>query len=555
MPSATPRVLFCVDRPNWAFDITARHLAARIPAESHIAYMADRPGLDLGSYDLVHVFFWGERWLRRDMARLRGDRPVLVREISSHRWEHERQYGPHSPAEAVERYMWDADTLAVTSRRLLDAFGAVHPMVRHYPLGVDTTLFTPGPSRAGALRFAWVGNPKDPLKRFAEIVRPLQRTHRVRTASKLAPAALAEFYRKSDVILVTSVAEGTPLPLLEAMASGAFVVATDVGVVPEVVRQGGGLVVEPTREAFAAALDWCAANPAAVRAGGAANAALIRGERSWDNSARAYWELAREGLSAATRWTGPQPQTKGTGQMTEQTASAQLVSDYHVHLRTVNPGGASDDAYRAASLRYREDFTDVLPTDKGARILDIGSGFGHFARWLCDAGYSRVGVIDNNAELLAGVAASVGDKLEFHEVADATGFMTGTGRTFDLVFMSDVIEHFAPQDAVDALAAIRGRLAPGGGIVLRTPNMANALGCYSLAIDLTHHRCYTEQSLAQLLRAAGYTGTQTLRRRPKGILRRAAGMLNDGAHKALFRLQDRSMPTCFDKNLVVVGRI
>ncbi len=44
---------------------------------------------------------------------------------------------------------------------------------------------------------------------------------------------MPEYYSKIDVYVCTSKIEGTPNPVLEAMACGVPVISTDVGVIPE----------------------------------------------------------------------------------------------------------------------------------------------------------------------------------------------------------------------------------------------------------------------------------------------------------------------------------
>lgn len=45
---------------------------------------------------------------------------------------------------------------------------------------------------------------------------------------------MPDYYSKIDVLVCTSKIEGTPNPVLEAMACGVPVISTDVGVVPQV---------------------------------------------------------------------------------------------------------------------------------------------------------------------------------------------------------------------------------------------------------------------------------------------------------------------------------
>jgi phosphatidylinositol alpha-mannosyltransferase len=73
-------------------------------------------------------------------------------------------------------------------------------------------------------------------------------------------AALHDWYGWADALVLTSEQEGMPLVLLEAMAAGLPIVATDVAGVRATVGDAA-LVAEPTAEGVAAAVDRLASEP------------------------------------------------------------------------------------------------------------------------------------------------------------------------------------------------------------------------------------------------------------------------------------------------------
>lgn len=81
-------------------------------------------------------------------------------------------------------------------------------------------------------------------------------TESVTVRSWLAPAEVAELLAGADVFVLPSQSEGQPMAVLEAMAHGLAVVASDVGGIPEMIEDGrSGLLVPPDDvEALGAAL-------------------------------------------------------------------------------------------------------------------------------------------------------------------------------------------------------------------------------------------------------------------------------------------------------------
>jgi len=122
--------------------------------------------------------------------------------------------------------------------------------------------------------------------------------------------APAGFYRRFDLFALSSDTEQMPLSLIEAMAAGLPVAATDVGDVRDMLATGNAPYVVPRDPAaLAAALARLIADPAARAAIGAANRARAMAEFGQDRMVAAYGALfdaaAGAAIGAATGATGP----------------------------------------------------------------------------------------------------------------------------------------------------------------------------------------------------------------------------------------------------------
>ena len=113
---------------------------------------------------------------------------------------------------------------------------------------------------------------------------------------------MVDFYNSIDVFAIASTAEGEPRTLLEAMACGCFPVATNVGIVPELVKNSyNGLIVKREIKDFENAFIWCEQNLEIVRRAGRKNAQIISEERSWQEMAQNYGKFFHHALSEITR--------------------------------------------------------------------------------------------------------------------------------------------------------------------------------------------------------------------------------------------------------------
>jgi glycosyltransferase involved in cell wall biosynthesis len=136
--------------------------------------------------------------------------------------------------------------------------------------------------------------------------------HGLETAVELAGWRddLVELYRSIDVLVLTSLNEGTPVAVIEAMAAGLPVIATDVGGVGDVVTHDDTGVLVPSQDtgALASAMLRVVRHPDDRRRLGAAARESVRSRFTADRLVaelaalyRGELDLKRHGRRAGTR--------------------------------------------------------------------------------------------------------------------------------------------------------------------------------------------------------------------------------------------------------------
>ena len=112
---------------------------------------------------------------------------------------------------------------------------------------------------------------------------------------------IAEVYRQAHVFVLSSVRESMPNVVLEAMASGLPVVATDVGGLREVVEpERTGLLVPPSPHALADGLRIFLADPEKSRTFGLSGRKKVDAEFSLHRMAERYDALFQDLLTRST---------------------------------------------------------------------------------------------------------------------------------------------------------------------------------------------------------------------------------------------------------------
>lgn len=273
-----------------------------------------------------------------DVARLATEIANDIDGSGTHTW----SFTMHGPTELDDRTLWglpakaaDADLVACISdycRSQLMAITGDEAWSRFHVVrcGIDPERFAPVPrGSAGPLRVLCVGQlvPRKGqrvlLDAAAELrdrgieievtlaadgpsraaleaaVDALDLRDRVTFTGNVSQDDVGALYAAADVFCLPSFAEGIPVVLMEAMASGLPVVTTPIAGVPELVEHGvSGLLVAPGRsDLLADALASLAGDPALRDRMGAAGRAKVVAQHSSIPNARTMVEL----LSATVR--------------------------------------------------------------------------------------------------------------------------------------------------------------------------------------------------------------------------------------------------------------
>ena len=244
-------------------------------------------------------------------------------------------------SEALSQILWSlthASAVTAVSQELARKVVALVPSARPRVIhnGVDSELFSPGPpepglaqslgidsgpilaffgearlkkglpvlleaygrarSRANDATLLLVGGVRKEDAALLDVFTRQRPSARVVVVPQVSHAELFRYYRLASAVVLPSLRDGLPNALLEAMACGRPVIASRVGGIPEVIRDGvDGVLVQPgDSDALAQAMSTVLANPRQAADLGARARLRVREEFAADRERVADLALLEE---------------------------------------------------------------------------------------------------------------------------------------------------------------------------------------------------------------------------------------------------------------------
>jgi len=289
------RILLAIDYPGWAFHNISSQMATRLGSTTRQFQIACGTELHNEDCDLLVCFRW------RDLATIKSNNRVgrTVLCLYDHLTWCQTEVDVYLVGLAIN----ECDVIAVANEQIADTLRA--RKLARKPIfvvedGVNTEMFQPMPFPP-MFAVGWVGNSQagfggikglDLVREACEIAKAELRIADMTENRQLSHAAMPAWYGACSLVVCASKSEGTPNPVLEAMACGRPVVTTRVGITQRLVAEGiNGWFVERSAEAIAAGIERV--RKADVVAMGAA-ARVAAEAHSWEHKIGA-WRACIEG--------------------------------------------------------------------------------------------------------------------------------------------------------------------------------------------------------------------------------------------------------------------
>ncbi len=164
---------------------------------------------------------------------------------------------------------------------------------------------------------------------------------------------------------------------------------------------------------------------------------------------------------------------------------------------------ADSTARLEAARRKLEPLRPYLPPDRGALIVDMGSGPGLLALALAELGYTRIISFDSDSGQVEN-GRRFGVDVKLVSVDAVPQFLDSLRGQVTLFLLIDVLEHIPPAQQMSVLRSIKSALGSGGRFMCQVPNADSPVAMRYRHGDWTHHCVFTFESLQFVLSESGF---------------------------------------------------
>jgi len=152
--------------------------------------------------------------------------------------------------------------------------------------------------------------------------------------------------------------------------------------------------------------------------------------------------------------------------------------------------------------QFKNNYLKLFPKNKGLPVLDIGIGKGEMLSCMKNWGYLNYRGIDISRSTVD-FCESLGLNCEY--TASIPEWLSAHKGGFSLITLLDVLEHIRKEEVIPFLESVRAALDNRDGIlIIQVPNLQAPDGYLHRYNDFTHEAGYIENSLREVLLAAGF---------------------------------------------------
>ncbi|MCX6136421.1 MAG: class I SAM-dependent methyltransferase [Ignavibacteriales bacterium] len=182
-------------------------------------------------------------------------------------------------------------------------------------------------------------------------------------------------------------------------------------------------------------------------------------------------------------------------------------SDHYARMNGIDPGSEFSirEWLKRSEAFYASELSTYWESLEDKRILELGCGVGGFLNYVMKQHPARFLGIDSSESQLSVCRKHVTESVVR---ADSLDFLRMQTDQYDWIIALDMLEHVRKEDVSPLVKAIHSALAPGGKMLIRTPNMGSLFALRSRYVDFTHEVGFTEESIRQVLAENGYSSIE-----------------------------------------------